>query len=170
MTKKISLTILLTIIVAGCAQTQNTTQTGLANPAAVYCEEQGHEYRIREGEAGQYGVCIINGEEKDAWQHYRENQGITTCQTGDCCREQNKGTSTKDCEGNWFYENEECVYKCYEEKLEKCGVNNPCAQGQCITLGGSAYCVTGDPCTYANCGSGKTCAIAESYPMQLICS
>jgi predicted secreted protein/putative hemolysin len=47
---------------------------GLANPAAVWCEEMGYRYEIRSDAAGnQYGVCIFpNGTERDAWEAYRE--------------------------------------------------------------------------------------------------
>ncbi len=42
---------------------------GTLNPAAVYCQQMGYQYDIREDEAGnQYGVCIFpDGSECDAW-------------------------------------------------------------------------------------------------------
>ena len=47
---------------------------GLANPAAVWCAEQGHTYEIRKNPDGsEYGVCIFaNGTEIDAWDYYRQ--------------------------------------------------------------------------------------------------
>ncbi len=47
---------------------------GIANPAAVWCTEQGHTYEIRKNPDGsEYGVCIFeNGTEIDAWDYYRE--------------------------------------------------------------------------------------------------
>ncbi len=46
---------------------------GIANPAAVWCTEQGHTYEIRKNPDGsEYGVCIFaNGTEVDAWDYYR---------------------------------------------------------------------------------------------------
>ncbi len=48
---------------------------GLADPAAVYCQEQGHAYEIRKNPDGsEYGVCILeNGTEVDAWEFYYQN-------------------------------------------------------------------------------------------------
>jgi predicted secreted protein/putative hemolysin len=50
------------------------SEIGLANPAAVWCEEMGYRYEIRADTAGnQYGVCILpNGTERNAWEAYRE--------------------------------------------------------------------------------------------------
>ncbi|HOI13060.1 MAG TPA: DUF333 domain-containing protein [Methanoculleus sp.] len=47
---------------------------GIANPAAVWCIEQGHAYEIRKNPDGsEYGVCIFaNGTEVDAWDYYRQ--------------------------------------------------------------------------------------------------
>lgn len=43
-------------------------QTGLANPASVYCQELGFREETRENEAGQYGMCIFeDGSECDNW-------------------------------------------------------------------------------------------------------
>ncbi len=176
MNKIIALTIIIGVFMAGCTQ-----KTGLANPAAVYCEEQGHTYEIKEGEAGQYGVCMIDGEEKDAWQYYRESQDqlvgsncgtVTPGHNDECCRRQNKEiASTKDCQGNWFYDfsKGQCDYYCYEEKLAECNAETQCSEGQCVRLGSKAYCVTDDPCSYANC-QAQDCVMAESYPLQLFCS
>lgn len=48
--------------------------TGIANPAAVWCVEQGHKYEIRKNPDGsEYGVCIFeNGTEIEEWEYYRE--------------------------------------------------------------------------------------------------
>ncbi len=50
---------------------------GLANPAAVYCEEQGGRVEIRTAaDGGQYGVCIlIDGSECDEWALFRGECG-----------------------------------------------------------------------------------------------
>ncbi|WP_301664029.1 putative hemolysin [Methanoculleus frigidifontis] len=49
--------------------------SGIANPAAVYCQEQGYAYEIRANPDGsEYGVCIFeNGTEMDAWEFYYQN-------------------------------------------------------------------------------------------------
>jgi len=49
----------------------------LANPAAVYCEEQGGRVEIRTAaDGGQYGVCIfVDGSECDEWAFYRGECG-----------------------------------------------------------------------------------------------
>ena len=47
---------------------------GLPNPAAVFCEECGGIYEVRTASDGsQYGVCIINGTEYDAWEFWYEH-------------------------------------------------------------------------------------------------
>jgi putative hemolysin len=53
---------------------------GLANPAAVYCEEQGGKGEIRTDPAGnQYGVCIFDdGSECGQWAFFRGE-----CKPGD---------------------------------------------------------------------------------------
>jgi putative hemolysin len=47
---------------------------GLANPASVYCEDQGGELEIRTAEdGGQYGVCMFDdGTECEEWAYFRE--------------------------------------------------------------------------------------------------
>jgi C1A family cysteine protease len=44
-------------IALGC----NGNAPGMANPAAVYCQELGYEYEIVDASEGQYGVCIFPG-------------------------------------------------------------------------------------------------------------
>lgn len=44
------------------------SEVNIANPASAYCEEQGGKVEIREGEAGQYGICIFpDGSGCDEW-------------------------------------------------------------------------------------------------------
>ncbi|MCK9278405.1 MAG: DUF333 domain-containing protein [Methanoculleus sp.] len=47
---------------------------GMADPAAVWCTEQGHTYETRKNPDGsEYGVCIFaNGTVVDAWDYYRQ--------------------------------------------------------------------------------------------------
>ncbi len=45
---------------------------GMANSASVYCVGQGGKLEIREGEGGQYGVCVMpDGTECDEWEFFR---------------------------------------------------------------------------------------------------
>lgn len=47
--------------------------TGIANPASVYCEEQGYTLEMRTDEnGGQYGVCLFpDGSECEEWAFFR---------------------------------------------------------------------------------------------------
>jgi len=53
--------------------TQTANQTGIANPASVYCEQQGGTLSIRKDmTGGEYGICVFtNGVECDEWKFYR---------------------------------------------------------------------------------------------------
>jgi putative hemolysin len=54
----------------------DTNITKIPNPAAVFCIEVGGKYEIRiDNEGNQYGVCIIDGLEYDAWDYYLKNKG-----------------------------------------------------------------------------------------------
>ncbi|MGA1869918.1 MAG: DUF333 domain-containing protein [bacterium] len=52
---------------------QPPVNTGIANPAAVYCINNGGEHKIKTDEQGnQYGICVFNdGSECDEWEYYR---------------------------------------------------------------------------------------------------
>jgi putative hemolysin len=67
--------ILAALLLASCAAATEGAQ--LANPAAVYCSEQGYTVEIRtDAEGGQYGVCIFpDGRECDTWAFYRGECG-----------------------------------------------------------------------------------------------
>lgn len=51
----------------------NSGEIGMANPASVYCEEQGGTLEMRQdASGGSYGVCIIpDGSECDEWAFFR---------------------------------------------------------------------------------------------------
>lgn len=51
---------------------------GMANPAAVHCEEHGGKVEVRAAAGGdQYGVCIFaDGSECDEWAFYRGECGL----------------------------------------------------------------------------------------------
>ena len=58
---------------SGCGTTTEESTVGLANPASVYCEGQGHTLEMRtDADGGQYGVCIFpDGSECEEWAFYR---------------------------------------------------------------------------------------------------
>jgi len=47
-------------------------KSGIANPASVYCKEQGGQLEIRDGDGGQSGYCIfLDGSECEEWAYFR---------------------------------------------------------------------------------------------------
>jgi Tol biopolymer transport system component/putative hemolysin len=64
--------ILSALIISSCGTSAVQPTTGLANPASVYCEEQGYTLEMRTDENGTYGVCIFpDGSECEEWAFYR---------------------------------------------------------------------------------------------------
>ena len=51
---------------------------GMANPASVYCVEQGGESIIKQDKDGsEYGICKFkDGKEVDEWEFYRKNHDL----------------------------------------------------------------------------------------------
>lgn len=69
--KKIILMLILMIFIYGCAENIEEPLE-LANPASVYCTEQGGTLSIAENEEGQYGICTLpDGTECEEWAYYR---------------------------------------------------------------------------------------------------
>ncbi len=72
------------VFLVGCivspTPAQPTAESGMPNPASVYCEEQGGRLEIRTGDdGGEYGVCIFSdGSACEEWAYYRGE-----CQPGD---------------------------------------------------------------------------------------
>jgi putative hemolysin len=78
-----SLVLLVTMLIgAACngAPEAEDEVIGMANPASVFCEENGGTLEIRtQKDGGQYGVCIFeDGSECDEWAFYQEH-----CKPGD---------------------------------------------------------------------------------------
>ena len=50
---------------------------GMANPASVYCVQQGGKSEIRKNQDGsEYGMCILpDGKEVEEWAYFRANNG-----------------------------------------------------------------------------------------------
>ena len=61
----------------GCGGgTDDGPGVGLGNPAALYCERLGYEFKTVEGEDGEQGVCVLpDGEQVDAWAFYAGESG-----------------------------------------------------------------------------------------------
>ncbi len=107
--KKIILVLLLLVLIIGCtkepieledregeapsfdemiegAKGSEEEKTQLANPASVYCEEQGGVLRMETDEAGQYGICVLpDGTECEEWAYFR----------GECPEEPEETTEEK---------------------------------------------------------------------------
>ncbi|WP_217351019.1 MULTISPECIES: amidohydrolase family protein [unclassified Ruegeria] len=62
-------------IVKEASMKPNNDLVKVPNPSAVFCEESGGTYEIRDGaDGGKTGICILpSGEEVDAWEFFREN-------------------------------------------------------------------------------------------------
>lgn len=74
------LTLLGVILLLGCVGQPSGNETGnqtgnasIANPASVYCQDNGGQVVIRTDAGGnQYGICVFpNGTECDEWAYFR---------------------------------------------------------------------------------------------------
>ena len=72
-----ALSFLIAGALAACDEEENNDSdaVGLANPASVFCVEQGGKSEIRTADDGsQNGVCILaDGSEVDEWAFFREH-------------------------------------------------------------------------------------------------
>lgn len=61
------------LALAGCTATTSQDQTvGMANPASVYCEEQGGRVEMRAGPNAQTGYCHMpDGRVVEEWELFR---------------------------------------------------------------------------------------------------
>ena len=77
----IAVSVALAVVGVGCdddAEPADTT-VGIANPASVYCVEQGGEVEIVEEPDGQRGDCVFpDGRRVDEWELYRSRPDTTT--------------------------------------------------------------------------------------------
>lgn len=69
--------ILLAILITWM-QISKMQEAQLANPASVYCVEQGGQLEIRkDADGNELGVCILpDGQECEEWAYYRDMQCI----------------------------------------------------------------------------------------------
>ncbi|MEJ2749725.1 MAG: DUF333 domain-containing protein [Anaerolineae bacterium] len=60
------------LVLAACSPAES--ESGLANPASVNCEDQGGRLEMRQDkDGGQYGVCIFeDGSECEEWAFFRD--------------------------------------------------------------------------------------------------
>ena len=74
MKRAIGIALVIVLSASGCGgNDDNNEQPGLANPASVYCEDQGGTVEIRTDDVGnQTGYCVFSdGTEVDEWAYYR---------------------------------------------------------------------------------------------------
>ena len=71
MKRVVAITLAVVLSISGCGDGDDQ-QPGLANPASVYCEEQGGTVDIRTDESGsQIGYCLFSdGSEVEEWAFY----------------------------------------------------------------------------------------------------
>jgi len=88
----IGLALLLLLVASETAFGCDENSSGMANPAAVYCQELGYQYKMVDSEQGQYGKCIFpDRTECDAWRFLEGKCG----QSHSYCAEQGYGLITK---------------------------------------------------------------------------
>ncbi len=71
--------LILLFLMTACQPVLPENAPEMANPASVYCEEQGGTLDIRTADdGGQYGICIFDdGSECEEWAYFRDE-----CQPG----------------------------------------------------------------------------------------
>lgn len=72
--------------ISGCttAAPPGPKGVGMANPASVYCAEQGGRVEIRKGEGGESGYCHLpDGRVVEEWALYRAQGGSASAPSGD---------------------------------------------------------------------------------------
>lgn len=75
MKRAVAIALAVVLMISGCGgDDDNENESGLPNPASVYCEEQGGTVDIRTDESGgQVGYCLFSdGTEVEEWAYYRD--------------------------------------------------------------------------------------------------
>ena len=71
------------LVISACGDDDDSdndepSNNGLANPASVFCVEQGGQSTIVDTADGQAGLCVLpDGTEVDEWEYFREQTGNT---------------------------------------------------------------------------------------------
>lgn len=77
----------------------------VTNPAAVFCKEQGGDYRVVQEAAGERGVCALqDGREVDAWGYFREHHAspaVGTMPTGEAAETDGVPMTDNKLAGGW---------------------------------------------------------------------
>jgi putative hemolysin len=77
---------ILCVVMFGCSKPINDSSSQLANPASVFCEDNGGTLSIVTEKNGQVGICTLSdGSKCDEWEYYRGE-----------CGESDTGSLTKD--------------------------------------------------------------------------
>lgn len=74
MKRAVAIALAVVLSISGCGgDDEDDEQSGIANPASVYCEEQGGTVEIRTDESGgQVGYCVFSdGTEVEEWAYFR---------------------------------------------------------------------------------------------------
>lgn len=98
------------VLLAGCGDVNNPDQESvwLANPASVYCHENGGTLSIENGEGWQYGLCIFEDWSYcEEWAYFRDE-----CQPGDSAYDTSSKTATN-------YSEEDLADEEIEEEVEE---------------------------------------------------
>lgn len=88
----------LCLALAGCssAPASKTPTLGMANPASVYCAEQGGKLTLKNEAKGQVGYCHLpNGQVVEEWAFFRANQGQCKSQQATALIGQNMTTENE---------------------------------------------------------------------------
>lgn len=65
---------MIAALTACTTEKDDPSMLSMANPASVFCVEQGGTSKIVKTAAGESGVCILpDGTEVDEWDYYRAN-------------------------------------------------------------------------------------------------
>ena len=65
---------MLAVSVVSMSAVKKEIAVGMANPASVYCVEQGGESILVKSKKGDFGVCRLkDGTAVEEWEYYREN-------------------------------------------------------------------------------------------------
>ncbi|MFC1756665.1 DUF333 domain-containing protein [Patescibacteria group bacterium] len=68
-------------------------ETQIANPASVYCEEQGGKLRMEQTDKGTHGICVLqNGTECEEWLFFRKQCGGNLIKEKEIIKEKKKPT------------------------------------------------------------------------------
>jgi putative hemolysin len=124
--------VVIAIVIAIIVYPKGGENAGIANPASVYCEEQGGKLEIKTDNTGaQYGLCIFDdGSSCEEWGYYR----------GECSKgEGNYCLSDSDCVKDSCCHPKGCVAKEKAPSCKEIMCTQVCEPGT-LDCGGSCKC------------------------------